>query len=110
MDGKQIRQVLKVFFGVCLLLLSVLLLLLNAFFLSGGFDVSLTYKVNLLKWFMCLTLIMLWSSLTLVYIPMLRKVERIPLLQLLQTLYVLARYWNHRHLVSLTLEVARNGL
>ena len=41
MDGKQIRQVLKVFFGVCLLLLSVLLLLLNAFFLSGGFDVSL---------------------------------------------------------------------
>ena len=41
MDGKQIRQVLKVFFGVCLLLLSVLLLLLKAFFLSGGFDVSL---------------------------------------------------------------------
>ena len=41
MDWKQIRQVLKVFFGVCLLLLSVLLLLLNAFFLSGGFDVSL---------------------------------------------------------------------
>ena len=41
MYGKQIRQVLKVFFGVCLLLLSVLLLLLNAFFLSGGFDVSL---------------------------------------------------------------------
>ena len=41
MDEKQIRQVLKVFFGVCLLLLSVLLLLLNAFFLSGGFDVSL---------------------------------------------------------------------
>ena len=41
MDGKQIRQVLKVFFGVCLLLLSILLLLLNAFFLSGGFDVSL---------------------------------------------------------------------
>ena len=45
MDGKQIRQVLKVFFGVCLLLLSVLLLLLNAFFLSGGFDVSLLLNV-----------------------------------------------------------------
>lgn len=39
--------------------------LIPFFLLLAGIRMLLTYKVNLLKWFMCLTLIMLWSSLTL---------------------------------------------
>ena len=41
MDRRYIKQVLKVFFGVCLLLLSAALLVFNLFLLSGGFDIAL---------------------------------------------------------------------
>ena len=41
MDRRYVKQILKVFFGVCLLLLSVALLLLNLFLLSDGFDTAL---------------------------------------------------------------------
>lgn len=41
MDLRYIKQVLKVFFGVCLLLLSAALLVFNLFLLSGGFDIAL---------------------------------------------------------------------
>ena len=50
MDWRYIKQVLKVFFGVCLLLLSVILLLFNIFLLKGGFDVSLLL-LNVLLFF-----------------------------------------------------------
>lgn len=41
MDRRYIKQVLKVFFGVCLLLLSAALLVFNLFLLSVGFDIAL---------------------------------------------------------------------
>lgn len=41
MDRRYIKQVLKVFFGVCLLLLSAALLVFNLFLLSSGFDIAL---------------------------------------------------------------------
>ena len=41
MDRRYIKQVLKIFFGVCLLLLSAALLVFNLFLLSGGFDIAL---------------------------------------------------------------------
>lgn len=36
-----IKQVIKIFFGICLLLVGAGLLLLNLFFLSDGFDTAL---------------------------------------------------------------------
>ncbi|MBQ6430255.1 MAG: hypothetical protein IJJ99_00025 [Oscillospiraceae bacterium] len=41
MDWKYFRQILKIFFGVCLILISVALFLYNAFFLESGYDIAL---------------------------------------------------------------------
>lgn len=41
MDWKYIRQILKIFFGICLLLLGAGLFLYNLFLISGGFDTAL---------------------------------------------------------------------
>ena len=48
MDRRYIKQVLKIFFGVCLLLLSAALLVFNLFLLSGGFDIALLLPYVLL--------------------------------------------------------------
>ena len=41
MDGKYFKQILKIFFGVCLLLASGAILLYNAFFIKTGYDMAL---------------------------------------------------------------------
>ncbi|MBO2527578.1 MAG: hypothetical protein CW335_05300 [Clostridiales bacterium] len=41
MDWKYFKQILKIFFGVCLILASAAILLYNAFFLKTGYDMAL---------------------------------------------------------------------
>lgn len=41
MDWPYFRQVMKIFFGICLLIFSFAVFLMNAFSSSGSFDVSL---------------------------------------------------------------------
>lgn len=41
MDWKYFRQVLKIFFGVCLILASGAILLYNLLYIKTGFDVAL---------------------------------------------------------------------
>lgn len=41
MDWKYFKQILKIFFGVCLILASGAILLYNVFFLKTGYDMAL---------------------------------------------------------------------
>ena len=41
MDWKYFRQVLKIFFGVCLILASGAILLYNLFYIKTGYDTAL---------------------------------------------------------------------
>lgn len=41
MDGKYFKQILKIFFGVCLILISGAILVYNMFFLNTGYDMAL---------------------------------------------------------------------
>lgn len=41
MDWKYYKQILKIFFGVCLILASGVILLYNLFFLKTGYDMAL---------------------------------------------------------------------
>ncbi len=41
MDWKYFRQILKIFFGVCMILASGAIFIYNAFFLETGYDISL---------------------------------------------------------------------
>ena len=50
MDWHYFRQIIKIFFGICLLIFSFGLFLMNLFVFSGGFDVSLLL-LNLLLFF-----------------------------------------------------------
>lgn len=43
MDWAYLRQIMKIFFGVCLLLVSAVVLIYNAFVLPGGYDVALGF-------------------------------------------------------------------
>lgn len=43
MDWAYLRQIMKIFFGGCLLLLSAVLLIYNAFVLPGGYDFALGF-------------------------------------------------------------------
>ena len=47
MDWKYFKQLLKIFFGVCLILASIALFIYNAFYLETGYDVALGF-INLL--------------------------------------------------------------
>lgn len=41
MDWKYFKQILKIFFGVCLILASGAILLYNVFFVKTGYDMAL---------------------------------------------------------------------
>lgn len=41
MDWKYFRQILKIFFGVCLILASGAILLYNVFYIKTGYDMAL---------------------------------------------------------------------
>lgn len=41
MDWKYFKQILKIFFGICLILASAAIMLYNAFYLETGYDIAL---------------------------------------------------------------------